>query len=224
MSGTTVHGTEGLVLHAERLIAGKKCRNLMGTYGFYYSAFRFNDAAGLFARRDDSVLVMPWGIYEGYESIRRCFVEQMGDRGNPGAERFLEGKMFLREFNTEILRVAGDGRTARGFYIAMGQDGYLKDNGFPQSDWVWAKYAVEFIDDGGEWRIWKMRIVPVFACPFERAWTEDPAYGGFQFPKVQPDRPLPKPPWRWSRSGAYPADEPEPPQDYETYSDIGYIL
>lgn len=217
-------GATDLVLHADRLMGGKKCRNLMGKYGFYFSAFRFKDAAGLFARRADSVLAMPWGIYEGYESICRCYVEQMGDRDAPGAEPSLKGKMFLREFNTEILKVAGDGRTARGFYISMGQDGYVKANGFPQSDWVWAKYAVEFIDDNGEWRIWKMRVIPVFTCPFEEAWTEDPAYRGFEFPGVRPDRPLAKPLWRWSRAGAYPAEEPEPPRDYETYSDIGYIL
>ena len=216
--------TTDLVLYADRLTGGKKCRNLMGKYGFYFSAFRFKDVAELFARRDDSIMVMPWGIYEGYDSIYRCYVEEMGDRNITGAEDFLKGKMFLREFNTEILKVAGDGQTARAFYISLGHDGYMKENGYPQSDWVWAKYAVEFIKEKDEWKIWKMRVIPVFTCTFEEPWCVNPTYRGFEFPGVKPDHPLTEPLWHWTVDGSYPADEPELPYDYETYSDIGYIL
>ncbi|MBE6974527.1 MAG: nuclear transport factor 2 family protein [Ruminococcaceae bacterium] len=213
-----------ILTKAGRVMGGKECRNLMGRYAFYYSAFRFADLADLWARREDSLLVMPWGIYDGYESIRRCYVEQMGDRNNPGMEQFLKGKMFLREFNTEILAVAGDAKTARGFWISMGQDAYMKDNGFAQADWVWAKYAVEFINDGGVWRIWKLRVFPVFSCPFETDWSVNPEYKGFVFENAQPDRPLPEPLWHWTLTGSYPSDQPDFPKDYDSYEDIGFIL
>ena len=215
--------SEKLLLKAERLDGAHSCSALMGRYAYYYSAFRLRDIAELFAKRDDSLLVMPWGCYDGWESIRRCFVDEMGDRENPGMDEFMKGKFFLRQFNTELIRVAQDGKTARAFWICMGQDGYAKENGFTNQDYVWSKYAVEFICEDGQWKIWKLHIYTVFSYPFDRDWTMDPAYKGFTYPNAHPDRPLPRPLWLWTIDGPSPEDEPDWPLDYDTYTDIGYV-
>lgn len=213
-----------LNMHADRLYGARECRHLVSRYAYYFSALRTVELAGLWAKRDDSIYITTWGEYNGYKSIRRHFVEEIGDRDDSDMKEFMKGKAFIRDFNTEMLQVAGDGNTARGSWISMGHDAYVRPDGIAQADWVWNKYAIEFIKTEEGWKIWKMHIFPVFSTPFEQAWSEDPGYLGFRFPDLRPDKPLAKPLWHWTVDGAYPYDEPNLPRPYETYEDIAFIL
>lgn len=212
-----------LSLYADRLSGARECRHLVSRYAYYFSSMRTLELAGLWARRDDSVFITLWGEYDGYEGIRRHFTEEMGDRSTPGMDEFMKGKVFIREFNTEMLQVAGDGKTARGSWISMGHNAFIRPDGIPQADWVWNKYAIEFINTDEGWKIWKMHIFPVFSTPFEQAWTVDSAYQGFRFPNLRPDKPLAEPLWHWTVDGAYPSDEPDLPRPYHTYEDIRFV-
>ena len=58
---------EALLHEAERLEALQEIRNLMGRYSYLHSAFRNNEYAELWAKRDDAKLVTPWGSYQGIE-------------------------------------------------------------------------------------------------------------------------------------------------------------
>ena len=51
---------EALLHQAERLEALQEIRNLMGRYSYLHSAFRNNEYAELWAKRDDDRLVMPF--------------------------------------------------------------------------------------------------------------------------------------------------------------------
>ena len=212
-----------LNMYAERLLAARECRHIMSRYAYYYSAFRTRELSQLWAQREDCIFISLWGIYEGIAGVKRHFIEEMGDRNDSGVDESMKGKVFIRSFNTEMLQVAEDCLTARGSWISIGHDAYVRPDGIPQADWVWNKYAVEFIKTEEGWKIWKMHIFPVFTCPFEHSWTEDPEYKGFRFPNLNPDKPLKEPLWHWTIDGPYPADEPDIPKPYKTYQDIEFI-
>ena len=61
---------------------------------------------------------------------------------------------------TPVIEVAGDGKTAKGIWYSIG----LAVNGNVSADgqasistgWMWEKYAVDFVKEDGEWRIWHL--------------------------------------------------------------------
>ena len=52
---------EELKLGFERMAAAQACRNLMGKYSYLHTAMRHREYVGLWADREDDLLVMPWG-------------------------------------------------------------------------------------------------------------------------------------------------------------------
>ena len=58
-----------LELESEKARAYRDCHNIMSTYSYYHSASRHREYMELWAKRDDCTLEMPWGIYDGYDSI-----------------------------------------------------------------------------------------------------------------------------------------------------------
>ena len=78
-----------LQLHAalkriERLEAAQACRNLMGKYSYYHTAFRNKEYVELWADRDDCYYRFPFGEYKGIDAIRHCYLVEHGDRSDPG--------------------------------------------------------------------------------------------------------------------------------------------
>ncbi len=72
-----------LKLGFDRIEAAHACRNLMGKYSYLHTAMRNKDYVQLWAQRDDDLLVMPWGYYQGIEGVRKCYLEDHGDRNDP---------------------------------------------------------------------------------------------------------------------------------------------
>ena len=54
-----------------KLEAQEACRNLMGRYSYYRTAFQNKEMVELWAKRDDAKLVTPWGSYQAsrYRSL-----------------------------------------------------------------------------------------------------------------------------------------------------------
>ena len=230
---------EELTRKLERLEAAQACRNLMGLYSYYHCAFRNQEYVGLWAKRDDDLLVMPWGYYQGIEGVRKCYLQDHGDRNDPEIQDspILKGGMMMHCVDTEVLEVAGDGKTAKGCWISPGHEscfipdfdkipGWKKGDPVPPDapmvsscEWAWSKYQVDFIRDAdGEWKFWKMRLWPLYKTDFYVPWTQHPDMDPVDFP-FHNHKPLPQPNWAWSMDAVYPADEPEPPLPYEHYED-----
>lgn len=49
-----------------KLEAQEACRNLMGRYSYYGTAFRNKETVELWAKREDAQLMTPWGSYDGH--------------------------------------------------------------------------------------------------------------------------------------------------------------
>ena len=161
----------------ERLEAAQACRNLMGKYSYYHTAFRNKEYVELWADRDDCYYRFPFGEYKGIDAIRHCYLVEHGDRSDPGMDQNLKGALMMHEMETEVLEVPEDGQTAKGCWISPGHETMpardLKEGEVPHGDahWCWGKYEVEFIKHNGQWKIWHMILYPLFKTSFYKSWA-----------------------------------------------------
>lgn len=212
---------EELAFELDRVGAAQKCEQLMSTYVNLVAAMRCRDYVQLWARRDDCRLEMPWGVYEGYAGVERCYLVDHGDRSTPELEPALRGLLCIHSLGTSIIEVAGDGQTAKGVWLSPGFETTNTPEKGPQAMWSWGKYGVDFIQEDGEWKIWRMKLYPLFLSPFETCWTDIPPYAGPD-QATSIDHPLERPAWNYDPNGVYPDDQPTLPVPYQTYSDLGY--
>jgi len=99
--------------------------------------------------------------------------------------------------------------------------------------WVWCKYAIDFLKQDGQWRIWRFRCYELARAPFEENWVSfgeknqgafdlDLMYFGddgkpvFMPPADEPVRDTNHP---YSPSTVQQL-QPVPPEPYETITDI----
>ena len=97
------------------------------------------------------------------------------------------GKLILHATTTPVIEVAADGETAKGVWLMAGTESGLTDpevaKEFPDmyspgevqgkkvwAHWVWCKYAIDFLKQDGEWKIWKFRCYELARAPFEENW------------------------------------------------------
>ena len=215
---------EELKKEVEKNRAYAACSNLMGRYSYYHSAARQKEYMTLWAKRDDDVLEMPWGIYDGYDSIYKCYVEDHGDRSD-WDEKMLHGPacLFMHHLDTTVLQVSDDGMTARGAWLSPGHSTLpSRDNpGKFEAGWQFSKYGVDFIKEDGVWKIWHMRIYPLFKTPYGVSWGDQPPMDLKDYPTEQCDRGPSEYPFGFRMDTPYPADQPDPPTPYATFADVG---
>ena len=153
---------EALTREVERQTAIVECKNLMGKVLYYGVSWLNRKLVDLWSHREDCLLEMPWGIYDGRRGVERCYLQDFGDRHAPGKLEKLKGVMMLYTCDTPIIEVAPDGQTAKGVWISSGADTWREGAEHPQGYWRWGKYALDFIREDGVWKIWKMRFYPFF--------------------------------------------------------------
>lgn len=218
------HKLEALQLQVDRLEGAQICANLMSRYVNYHAAFRHKDYVAFWAQREDCILEMPWGKYLGFENVKKCYLDHHFDRGDEGAEEKMAGAVFFHHLDTPIIEVAADGLTARGAWWSPGHETVpSQENEDGQfAFWAWSKYGADFIKEDGQWKIWRMRIYPMFKTPVGVSWAEPSMFSGpldlSEFPET--DSPCTDTPFYMDRKSVYPADQPEPPVPYNSYSDL----
>lgn len=130
---------------------------------------------------------------------------------------------------TPIIEVAGDGKTAKGLWYSPGiataavfKDGKVETGG----NWFMEKYAVDFVKEDGEWKIWHIGMYydptpPTWGSQgdmAEAAQSDDdkeksPAAGGLEM-----TRPNPNPYEAWTPKSVLKL-EPRFPEPYYTFSE-----
>lgn len=198
---------EALEKEVRRQLAIVDCKNLMGKVLYYGAAWLNRNIVELWSRREDCLLELPWGVYDGRKGVERCYLRDFGDRNDPGKLEQLKGVMMLYTADTAVVTVAEDGQTAQGVWTSSGADTWRQAGERPQGYWRWGKYAADFILEDGRWKIWHMRFYPYFLTKYDQPWTEAPAYDSAFFP-VTPDRPRETPVYHYDGTSIYPDDQP----------------
>jgi hypothetical protein len=199
----------------ERLQAINEIQILVGKYAVLHTPKTFKTVPEtLFALKqpDVSVEIAMWGVYVGAEQIKTLY-DKLHDEP-------LVGTMFEHQFTTPMIRVAGDGQTAKGVWFSPGHETPIRD-GKPQAFWCWGKYAADFIKEDGKWKIWHWHFYDTFMVPYGTSWVDverpkgDMVAMDPRFAQYPPDRPTT---FRssYSKTGVR---EPIPacPEPYETW-------
>ena len=214
---------KALELECRRLEALQECRNVMGRYSQYNSQVRRVELIGLFSKRDDVMVEMPWGIYDGPEGLKHRYLDEQGDRGDPVGYKKFVGKTVSHEMDTEILEVADDCMTARGCWISPGCDtGYV--NGKGEAMWCWSKFACDFIFEDGKWKLWHMRLYHMLRSNFNEKWTDCKFQNYPAYFKISPADREATDPDVWEAGKPYPLDQPEPPAPYSTFAEASNLF
>ena len=120
------------------------------------------------------------GVYTEYDSIMAYHT------GRPAPV----GKLILHETTTPLIEVAEDGETAKGFWLMAGVEsgttqpehvGTMPEFLYePESanvgekrvwaHWVWCQYAIDFLKQDGQWRIWHFRCLEIARAPYSENW------------------------------------------------------
>jgi hypothetical protein len=198
----------------EKLYIIQQCRNQMGRYEFLHSAKRHRETAELFALSHEDCWVENYdlGFFKGPDGVKRFFVDfHVAIDGDN-----LKGSFCEHDLTTEVIEVADDLQTAKAVWMSPGVE-TRKDpqTGKLTSYWCWVKYAVDFIEENGEWKFWHFTIYSDFFCNYYTAWV-DVDYSTSATPDMlHPDEKV-------ETSHVYtvnaePAFWPVPPAPYKTY-------
>lgn len=176
---------ESLLARAEneaaRARAWGEVENLFSRYMYLHNAYRDEEIIDLWVKKGTPGIHAQYtnaGVYTTWESVTTYH------RGRPSPV----GKLLFHYTTTPVIEVAEDGQTAKGVWIMAGLESGLTDPevaaGMPDfmyspgevrgkkvwAHWVWCKYALDFLKQDGEWRIWHFRCYEVARAPFEENW------------------------------------------------------
>lgn len=237
-------------------MAWVQCQNLISKHNYYHGVGKhLEELMTLWVKEDGeyaetATWTNPTGVWEGMDLIKVFY-------GNPGTK---DATQSLAEMNknepnetgkgswgihmntTPVIEVAADGKSARGIWFSPGvvmnytgekdKDG----NDLAQGTWFWEKYGVDFVNEGGDWKIWHLQTYYEFTPPVgsESKWTnpatiqspmmaQKPGDSEEEAPAVMgnlpaPSRPNPRPYQQWSPDRVNEI-RPEIPEAYYTFSE-----
>ncbi len=146
-------------------------QNVASLHEYYHNAWRHRDEyLDIWAQKTPGV---SWtnntDKYIGAKSLWKFYVE--------GAEQMpTAGVMAYHMLTTPLIEVAGDGQTAKGIWMSFGDvGGPMGGEGKAMAAWTQEKYAMDFVKEGGRWKIWHLRTYVDFYSPTDRSWMDSTA-------------------------------------------------
>jgi len=187
----------------QKLLDVYEIQNLMSRHAFYYSAGQHQrELDELFSRNQpDLSFGTNAGYWVGYASIKKAYVDWFEysarkdlaalNRRHPEIknvpENLLAGTSMMHTMTTPLIEIAGDGQTAKGLFYSPGQVTQTP-LGQPTAGWMWERYAIDFIKEEGQWRIWHFNVFTDFSAEPGGDWTKQKMGGNIV---VQPGEVLP---------------------------------
>lgn len=130
-------------------------KNVMARHAFYHAASRHDiEMETLWAHNAPNV---SWGNMGGFQ-IGRDVVWSFYVKPHIG-KVCKPGEAFMHTLTTPLVEIAGDGKTAQAMWYTPG---YGTGRGGPDApadaplkgEWMYERYAIDFIKEDGEWKIW----------------------------------------------------------------------
>lgn len=175
----------------------REIKNLMGRFSF---AILFKEEQSIFdrfwSRREDVCYGVNSGWYSGPDAIqdyykaldaKRRKADEIKLKRFPKAfenqnDVFGIGSMDVKPLGSELVEIAGDGRTAKGMWWCHGQ--YLDDTPTgPITRYTCGMYAVDFVREDDAWKIWHMQYLEEINCACGSRWWGKPTKEYRTFPE-----------------------------------------
>ena len=179
-----------LEARVDRIQDANDIKRLQRAYGYYLDKGMWDDLADLFAA-DATAEYDQEGVHVGQDKIR-AFLRKLGNDRIGLVEGQINNHMILQP----VVHVALDGMTAKARWRALIQTGQFKK----EARWGEGPYEIEYVKDGGVWKIRKLHWYRTFDAPYEGGWA-----------KVKPATPA-----ALAATEAVPADQP-PTETYKPW-------
>lgn len=217
-------------------------RNMMGKISYLCTLKREQDIFNMFwSVKEDICLGVNDGWYIGIDAIKGYF-EAFYERtlyttaflkklytdkteGKTDQELYGLAMLNIKPVDTAVIEIAGDGATAKGIWYSRGSKNELTTSG-PVAFWTFGVFAVDFVREDSQWKIWHMQYLEDICCPGGKDWGKReiesyPPMKGYagvtEFKKPAPTKAV-------TLRELYKPDRPftplpEPPEPYETFSE-----
>jgi len=181
------HLMEDLV---DRFEDRREIKNLMGKYVQSLVLRRDNALWNDFwsKEKEDVCFALNNGYYIGQESIQKYYRSVMNkvmvcgkilqkifpkDLGELSDEE-LYGTGFFEQkpLQNGIICVADDRKSAKGLWCCNGSFTDITPGG-PCAYWIWAYFAVDFVYENEEWRIWHLQYLEDVKSPSGQNWARE---------------------------------------------------
>lgn len=155
---------------AQRAYDMYQIKNVMGRHAYYHSwSLHPDEIANIWSKRDD----ISWGNSFGFHYGRDVVYDYYAKPQESGEQE--NGVLFMHTLTTPLIEVAEDGQTAQAMWYTPGF-GCGPDGGL---NWMHERYAVDFIKEDGEWKIWHLFVGTDFSFAFGTQLSDPkPGFGG----------------------------------------------
>lgn len=141
-------------------------QNVASLHEYYHNAWRHRDEyLDIWAQKTPGV---SWtnntDKYIGQASMKRFYVD--------GMPKDRAGAMWYHMLTTPVIEVAGDGKTAKGIWMSFGNVSGAMFNQPAAAQWTQEKYGIDFVKEGGRWKIWHLRTYVDFYTAIDKNWLD----------------------------------------------------
>lgn len=165
-------------------------KNLMGKYANCIILNREHDIFELFWSKGQKDVCLGFndGAYKGTEAVKgyyeavysrnslvahllqKRFPEQLGDLSEE--ELYGIGPFKVKPMSCPVIEVAADGETAKGLWYCQGAYNDVEEAG-PVAYWTWGYFAVDFVREQDEWKIWHLLYLNDVDCICGQSWGKE---------------------------------------------------
>jgi hypothetical protein len=167
---------EELQERIQRLDDIKQIEQLQKIFGYYQDYGEWQKIVDLFSDNDPSVEEADRGVYRGKESVRRYYIDLMGNGNKPPRPGILSILFQLQG----VVTIDPGGTTARGRWYGMGMEAKpiasLHEGDLRQT-WINGIYENEYVKEDGKWKIKNLHFNLTFRTPYEAGWLKVPVVG-----------------------------------------------
>jgi hypothetical protein len=182
---------EELAARVRRLEDTIEIQQLQSKYVHYLFKQRFDRIVDeCFAKDlpDVSVEFSDSGVYRGLANVREVYRAFEVTKTMPGF-------FILHMTVNPVIEIAKDGLSARSHWLSPGAAG--SDT---SAAWIWGPFYIDYVKEGGRWRIAHSNLVPLFRNRYETSWAQAADHGTVR--------------------GVLSAQPPEPSTLYKPYNEL----
>lgn len=162
-------------------------KNVMGRHAYHHAlGTHRQELDEIWSKRDDISWANNQGFWVGRETMYAYYADakeiqdeatlKLMAKANPNIEvkkeNFQMGALLMHSLTTPLVEVAGDGKTAQAMWYSLGQVTNAGPDGKASGSWMHERYAVDFIKEDGEWKIWHFFVGTDLGCPAGEPFAE----------------------------------------------------
>jgi len=155
-------------------------QNMMSRRSFYHGSGQQAEELDFYSSRPDISFGQNQGFRIGMQNIAAGYKERYAKVRALELERISKllpevknvpenigvGMFQFHTLTTPIIEVAEDGKTAKGMWYTPGAIAGVTENGKLGASWIYEKYAIDFIKEGGKWKFWHILVVTDIVTPW----------------------------------------------------------